>query len=194
MDTKQEFYEIDINLLPHKRKIRRTLDKQTRLILNIGIALVIIMAVIYAGLTYQIYTKNKYLDDLKVRISSLKSVEDTLNLRNKLGDDVFYYESTIEKLVNSQIDYNALLSDIAISLPKETVIETLNVDTTKSIVQITGHTTDLQRLAWTVNSLSANPNFSAVNVDNYNIPFQPVQNAPNYATFTISFNWKGLGK
>ena len=56
MDTKQEFYEIDINLLPHKRKIRRTLDKQTRLILNIGIALVIIMAVIYAGLTYQIYT------------------------------------------------------------------------------------------------------------------------------------------
>lgn len=194
MDTKQEFYEIDINLLPHKRKIRRTLDKQTRLILNIGIALVIIMAVIYAGLTYQIYTKNKYLDDLKVRISSLKSVEDTLNLRNKLGDDVFYYESTIEKLVNSQVDYNALLSDIAISLPKETVVETLNVDTTKSIVQITGHTTDLQRLAWTVNSLSANTNFSAVTVDNYNIPFQPVQNAPNYATFTISFNWKGLGK
>lgn len=194
MDTKQEFYEIDINLLPHKRKIRRTLDKQTRLILNIGIALVIIMAVIYAGLTYQIYTKNKYLNDLNVRIASLKSVEDTLNLRNKLGDDVFYYESTIEKLVNSQVDYNALLSDIAISLPKETVVETLNVDTTKSIVQITGHTTDLQRLAWTVNSLSANPNFSAVNVDNYNIPFQPVQNAPNYATFTISFNWKGLGK
>ncbi|MBP8612751.1 MAG: hypothetical protein KBI30_01965 [Candidatus Atribacteria bacterium] len=194
MDTKQEFYEIDINLLPHKRRIRRTLDKQTRLILNIGIALVIIMAVIYAGLSYQIYTKNQYLNDLNVRISSLKSVEDTLNLRNKLGDDVFYYESTIEKLVNSQVDCNALISDIAISLPKETVVETLNVDTTKSTVQITGHTTDLQRLAWTVNALSANPNFSAVTVDNYNIPFQPVQNAPNYATFTISFNWKGLEK
>ena len=194
MDTKQEFYEIDINLLPHKRRIRRTLDKQTRLILNIGIALVIIMAVIYAGLSYQIYTKNQYLNDLNVRISSLKSVEDTLNLRNKLGDDVFYYESTIEKLVNSQVDCNALISDIAISLPKETVVETLNVDTTKSTVQITGHTTDLQRLAWTVNALSANHNFSAVTVDNYNIPFQPVQNAPNYATFTISFNWKGLEK
>lgn len=194
MDIKNDLYEIDINLLPHKKKIKRKLDKETRTILNIGIALLLLMAIIYAGLYYQIYTKNSYLNDLNTRIASLKKVEDTLNLRNKLGDDVFYYETTIEKLVQSQVDYNNLLIDIASSIPKETVIESLNVDTEKKVVQIFGHTTDLQHLAWTVNGLSQNPNISNLTVDQYSIPYVKQPNSPNYATFTISFQWKGLGK
>jgi hypothetical protein len=141
METKFDFYDIEINLLPHKKRIKRSIDRETRTIINIGIALLLILAIIYAGLYYEVYNKNQYLSDLNTRIASLKKVEDTLNLRNKLGDDVFYYETTIEKLVNTQIDFNNLLLDIASSIPKETVIENLNVDQDKKIVQIIGHTT-----------------------------------------------------
>ncbi|MGC9099680.1 MAG: hypothetical protein ACP5HC_00200 [Caldisericum sp.] len=190
----KDFYEIDINLLPRRKKIRRAIDKETRTIINVGIAFLIILAIIYAGLYYQIYTKNQYLNDLNTRIASLKKVEDTLNLRNKLGDDIFYYETTIEKLVKSQIDFNNLLLDIATSIPKETVIENLNVDTDKKLIQITGHTTDLQHLAWTANGLSQNPNIFNLTVDQYNVPYVKIPNSPNYTTFTISFQWKGMGK
>jgi hypothetical protein len=194
METKLDFYDIEINLLPHKKRIKRSIDRETRTIINIGIALLLILAIIYAGLYYEVYNKNQYLSDLNTRIASLKKVEDTLNLRNKLGDDVFYYETTIEKLVNTQIDFNNLLLDIASSIPKETVIENLNVDRDKKIVQIVGHTTDLQHLAWTVNGLSQNPNISNLIVDQYNVPYVKVPNSPNYTTFTISFQWKGMGK
>ena len=194
METKLDFYDIEINLLPHKKRIKRSIDRETRTIINIGIALLLILAIIYAGLYYEVYNKNQYLSDLNTRIASLKKVEDTLNLRNKLGDDVFYYETTIEKLVNTQIDFNNLLLDIASSIPKETVIENLNVDQDKKIVQIIGHTTDLQHLAWTVNGLSQNPNISNLIVDQYNVPYVKVPNSPNYTTFTVSFQWKGMGK
>lgn len=194
METKLDFYDIEINLLPHKKRIKRSIDRETRTIINIGIALLLILAIIYAGLYYEVYNKNQYLSDLNTRIASLKKVEDTLNLRNKLGDDVFYYETTIEKLVNTQIDFNNLLLDIASSIPKETVIENLNVDRDKKIVQIVGHTIDLQHLAWTVNGLSQNPNISNLTVDQYNVPYVKVPNSPNYTTFTISFQWKGMGK
>lgn len=194
METKLDFYDIEINLLPHKKRIKRSIDRETRTIINIGIALLLILAIIYAGLYYEVYNKNQYLSDLNTRIASLKKVEDTLNLRNKLGDDVFYYETTIEKLVNTQIDFNNLLLDIASSIPKETVIENLNVDRDKKIVQIIGHTTDLQHLAWTVNGLSQNPNISNLIVDQYNVPYVKVPNSPNYTTFTVSFQWKGMGK
>jgi len=159
-----------------------------------SIVLFLILLIIYAGLSYQLYTKNNYLNDLNTRIASLKKVEDTLNLRNKLGDDVFYYETTIENLINSQIDVNSLILDLAISIPKETVIESLNMDADKKIVQIMGHTTDLQHLAWTVNGLTMNPNISNINVDNYNVPYVKIPNSPNYVTFTLSFEWKGIKK
>jgi len=194
METKVEFYDIEINLLPHKKKIKRTLDKETRTIINIGIVLLLILAIIYAGLYYESYNKNQYLSDLNTRIASLKKVEDTLNLRNKLGDDVFYYETTIEKLVNSQTDFNNLILDIASSIPKETVIENINVDKEKKVIKITGHTADLQRLAWTANGLSQNPNITNLTVDQYNVPYVKAPNSPNYTTFTISFQWKGMGK
>jgi len=194
MDAINELYEIEINLLPHRKKIKRTLDRETKTILNIGITLLLILVIIYLGLFYQIYTKNNYLNDLNTRIASLKKVEDTLNLRNKLGDDVFYYESTIEKLVNSQIDVNSLIVDVATSIPKETVIESLSMDKDKNLVTIMGHTTDIQHLAWTVNGLAMNQNISKISVDNYNVPYVKVPNSPNYVTFTISFEWKGMGK
>lgn len=194
MANQLDFYEIDINLLPHKRKIKRPLDRETQTIIKIGVTFLVALFVIYAGIYYQVYTKTNYLNELNIRIASLKKVEDTLNLRNKLGDSVFYYETTIEKLVNTQIDVNNLLNDIAISIPKETVIENVNLDSVENIVKITGHTKDLQHLAWTTRGLSMNPNLSDITVDNYNVPYVQAPNKANYVTFSISFKWKGMGK
>ncbi|NCQ53615.1 MAG: hypothetical protein GW803_06095, partial [Caldiserica bacterium] len=91
---------VDINLLPVKK--RKRMSKENRQIITIGIILLLIVALFYGGLKYQLYTKNTHLEDVNNQIAALKSIEDTLNLRNQLGASVFSYESTIERLAISQ--------------------------------------------------------------------------------------------
>jgi Tfp pilus assembly protein PilN len=186
---------IEINLLPGKKR-RKQLSRENRQIITIGIVFLIILALLYAGLRVQLYQRTSYLNDLNNQIDQLKNVENLLNKRQTLGDELFYYETTIEKLVNSQINWNNLIDELSTSLPKDTVIESLSSDRTKNSIKITGHTLDLQKLAWTFNSLKVNGNFENVVVESYNIPFEKekTQTAPQYVTFTITFAWKEIKK
>ena len=186
---------VDINLLPGKK--RKRMSKENRQIITIGVILFLIIALFYAGLKYQVYTKNAHLEDVNNQIASLKTIEDTLNNRNQLGAEVYSYENTIEKLANSQITWNNIINQIASCIPKETFIESISTDRTKNLITISGHTTDLQKLAWTVNSIKSDENFSNVQVENYTIPLgvsTNKQGEPEYATFVISFQWKEIKK
>ncbi|MGC9125621.1 MAG: PilN domain-containing protein [Caldisericaceae bacterium] len=191
-------YSIDINLLPGKHKRRKRLSKETKQVISIGVIIFVLLMVVYGGMWYQVFTKTNYLADLNNKIDSLKKVEDALNKRSSLGDTLNYYETTIENLAKSQIDWNSLVSEIGQALPKDAVVETLTADTGKKTVTISGHVPTLQKLAWTVNSLIADENFSNISVDNYTLPLgsqtQQAANKINYATFTISLQWKGMGK
>ncbi len=186
---------VDINLLPGKK--RKRMSKENRQVITIGIILLLIVALFYGGLKYQLYTKNTHLEDVNNQIAALKSVEDTLNLRNQLGASVFSYESTIERLAISQITWNNLIAQLGSAIPKETFIESIMADRTKNLITISGHTTDLQKLAWTANSIKSNENFKDVQVVNYTIPLGVSKNItgePEYATFVISFQWKEIKK
>jgi Tfp pilus assembly protein PilN len=186
---------VDINLLPGKRKKR--VSKENRQIITIGILLFLIVALFYGGLKYQIYTKNAHLEDVNLQIASLKNIEDTLNRRNQLGTKVYSYESSFEKLTNSQITWNNIINQIGNTIPKEAFIDTISTDRAKNLITISGHTIDLQKLAWTVNSIKSNENFSNVQVVNYTIPLgvsKTKQGEPEYATFEISFQWKEIKK
>ncbi len=190
-------YSIDINLLPAKKRKKRRLSKENKRIISIGIFIGVILLAIYGGMYFQISSKTRHLSNLNNQIASLKHFEDALNNRSALGDKLGYYETTIEKLANSQITWNNLVQEIAESLPKETVIANLIVDRDKNLVTISGHTTDLQKLAWTVNSLMSNQNFSQVKVNSYTLPLgskTSTSTGPQYATFTISFQWKEIKK
>jgi len=191
-------YSIDINLLPGKHKRRKKLSRESKQIISIGVIIFVLLMAVYGGMWYQAYTKTNHLNELNAKINSLSKVEDALNKRTSLGDSLDYYETTIEKLAKSQIAWNSLVSEIAQALPKDAVVESLTADTSKKIVTITGHVPTLQKLAWTVNSLKADENFSNVNVDNYTLPLgsktQQSSTQIKYATFTISFQWKGMGQ
>jgi Tfp pilus assembly protein PilN len=186
---------VDINLLPGKK--RKRLSKENRQIITIGIILLLTIALFYGGLQYQIYNKNAHLQDVNNQIASLKNIEDTLNQRNQLGATVFSYENTIEKLVKSQITWNDLIVQLGNTMPKETFIETITADRAKNLITLSGHTTDLQKLAWTVNSIKSNENFSNVQVESYTIPLGVTvtkTGEPEYAMFVISFQWKEIKK
>jgi Tfp pilus assembly protein PilN len=186
---------VDINLLPGKKKKR--MSKENRQIITIGIILLLILALFYGGLKYQIYTRNAHLQDVNNQIASLKKVEDTLNLRNQLGSTLFSYETTIKQLSESQITWNNLINQVGATIPKETYIDTISADRTKDLITLTGHTTDLQRLAWTVNAIEANTEFSNIQVVSYTIPLgltTTTKTGPEYANFVVSFQWKEIKK
>jgi hypothetical protein len=191
-------YSIDINLLPGKRRRRKQLSKENKQIISIGIIVLVLLFVVYCGMWFQVFNKTNHLNELNTKIDSLKIVEDTLNKRSSLGDSLYYYETTIKQLAKSQITWNNLISEIAQALPKAAVLNNFTADTDKKIITISGHVPDLQRLAWTVNSLMADQNFSNVSVDSYSLPFGSTNQTANattkYATFTISFQWKGMEK
>lgn len=184
---------IDINLLPH-RKRRKRLSKENRRIITIGIVFLLLIILLYSGLRFQLYKRTTYLNDLNTQIAQLKNVENLLNKRQQLGDELYYYETTIEKLVNSQIIWNNLINELGDILPKNTILESLSVDRTKNIITISGHTLDVQKLAWTLNSLKSY--FDNVVLTNYSIPFEKEKTAtgPQYVTFTFSFQWKEIKK
>lgn len=184
---------IDINLLPH-RKRRKQLSKENRRIITIGVVFLIVMGLLYGGLRFQLYKRTSYLEDLNTQIAQLKSVENLLNKRQTLGDELYYYESTIENLVNSQIVWNKLIDDLEEVLPKVAVLDSLAVDKEKKIVTISGRTTDVQKLSWTFSSLKTK--FDKVVLTKYTIPFEKPKTpqTPQYVTFTFTFQWKEMGK
>lgn len=184
---------IDINLLPQKKK-RKHLSKVNRQIITIGIIFLILIALIYGGLRFQLYNRENYLTDLKDQIAKLKDVEELLNKRQQLGDELYYYETTIEKYIKSQVAWNNLINELADCLPKETVIDTFSVDREKNLATITGRTLDVQKLAWTFNSLKSH--FDNVVLTNYSIPFEKekTKTGEQFVTFTFTFQWKEIKK
>jgi Tfp pilus assembly protein PilN len=182
---------ININLLPGAKKRRKQLSRENKQIITIGLIVLIALVLFYGGLRYEVFQRNRYLESLKSQIASLNNVEKTLTERNQLGDKVYLLETTIEKLVNSQITWNNLITQIGDTLPKDAYIDSIDVDREKNQVTLTGHTTDLQRLAWTVNSLKSNAKFQNLQVEHYTIPLGLVtpKGEPEYATFSLMFQW-----
>ena len=186
---------IDINLLPEKRK-KRKVSKEEKQAIIIGFVIGALLVGVYLrNISLETHKKNK-LNELNTQITALKSVQDLLNKRNAIGNELFYYETTITSLTKKQTDWNSLIDEIAKSMPKEAVLQSINVNRKTGLVEITGYAPTFQKLAWTFNAISANENFVNVKLESYSIPLEKktTQNKPNNATFTISFQWKGMKK
>jgi len=187
---------IDINLLPGKAK-RRRLSKLGKQTVVIGIFVAILLVGMYGGNMYMKFQKVNYLDNLNMQIDSLKNVQNVLDERNDLGNKLFYYETNITSLTKKQTVWNNLIDEIAEFMPKEAVIESLNMDRKTGLIKIMGYAPDFQKLAWTFNAISSNKDFMNVKLEDYSIPLESKsrkQEGPNNATFTISFQWKGMKK
>jgi len=153
----------------------------------ISVFVVAVLVFTTCFLLYTVKSKEDYLNNVNIRIKSLKEVEDMLDTRNSLGEEVGKYEKSIESIVSSQMDYNAVLQSISLYFPKSVVADSVDIDSTTKVIQITGHTDTVQHLAWVVNSLSQNKDFQSVIVTNYTIPYQKTDNKEvTDITFTLS--------
>ena len=191
MSNQQNNYNnIHINLLPHKKKRKFVISHTTRVFINVGIVAIVVLVIIYVGLQRQVDSQNKYLNDLNVRINSLSKVASVLSMRNQVANVAYSYENMVESLTKRQADLRGLIEQISMYIPSVTVLDTVNFDASKGNVTITGHTPDLMYLVWTVNTLSSNQNFSKVTVQQYNIPYQKASSGVANVTFTITFNWR----
>ncbi len=185
---------IDINLLPGRKK-KKKISKEDRQIISIAILVLFLLLAMYGGVLYIKYQKESRLNELTIRINALKSVQDVLNMRNSLGEKLFYYENSIKNYTLKQSDWNALIDDIAKVLPKETVLNQISADKKSMLITISGETKNLQTLAWTVYALQNSKAFSDVVLQDYEVPYKPLPGQKNQnTTFTIIFKWKGMKK
>ena len=187
---------IDINLLPG-RKRKRHLRKEDKQIIFVGVSILFLLMAMYGGVWYVKKQKTNLLNRLDNQIAALKSVQDLLNKRSALDSKLLYYETNIKNYTLKQTDWNELIKQIAISLPKETTLSSISADKKTMVITIEGKTKNVQTLAWTVYSLQNNKNFSNVTVSNYSVPYgKKLANiqGPQYTTFTITFKWKGMKK
>ncbi len=186
---------IDINLLPGRKKKRR-ISKQEKQAIIVGFVIGALLVGVYLrNISLEVQKKNQ-LYKLNTQINALKSVQNLLNKRNAIGNELFYYETTITSLTKKQTVWNDLIDEIAKSMPKEAVLKSIDVNRKTGLVRITGYTPTFQKLAWTFNALSSNKDFANIKLENYSIPLEKksTQGKSNNATFTISFQWKGMKK
>ncbi len=186
---------IDINLLPGRKKKKR-ISKEDKQIIFVAVLVLFLLLAMYGGVLFIKFQKQARLNELNVRIGSLKSVQKILDIRNSLSDKLLYYENSIKNYTLKQSDWNALVSEIAKVLPKETVLYQINADKKTMLITISGETKNLQTLAWTVYAIRNDGEFSNVTLQNYEVPYgKPLPGQKNQnTTFTITFKWKGMKK
>jgi len=188
---------IDINLLPG-RKRKKHLRKEDKQIIFIGFSIFFLLVAMYGGVLYVKKQKTDLLSQLNNQINALKRVQDLLNERSALNSKLLYYETNIKNYTLKQTDWNELIKQIAISLPKETVLSSISADKKAMVITLKGRTKNVQTLAWTLYSLQQNKNFSNVTITNYSVPYgKKITNnvkGSEYTTFTITLKWKGMKK
>ena len=185
---------IDINLLPG-RKRKKHLRKEDKQIIFIGFSIFFLLMAMYGGVWYIKKQKTDLLNRLNNQIAALKSVQDLLNKRSALDSKLLYYETNIKNYTLKQTDWNELIKQLAISLPKETTLSSISADKKTMTITLEGKTKNVQTLAWTVYALQNNKNFSNVTVASYSVPY--AKKAANnkglqYTAFTITLKWKGM--
>lgn len=189
---------VDINLLPSKAR-RKRLSREGKQILFIGIAVVLLLVGVYANNVYTQMQKTNHLNDVNAQIGALKNAQNILDERAALSSDLLYYETAIPSLTGKQAVWNDLLDELALFMPKDAVLNSIEFDRKTNLVTITGHAVDFQKLAWTFNALSKNENFMQLTLEDYTIPFPKESDIAKdeekaYPAFTISFRWKGMMK
>ncbi|OQB06699.1 MAG: hypothetical protein BWY19_00049 [bacterium ADurb.Bin212] len=125
-----------INLLPPKIKKEQKIKKLSVQISGAMLTLLIMVVMTYSAVYFVNFfldaqlTKNKQqLDETKVEISKLKSIEDDVNTINqKLGK--------LETLDKDRVEWSAFFKEINSSIPEKVLVNSIQVDKTKKTFSI----------------------------------------------------------
>jgi hypothetical protein len=189
---------ITINLVPHARKRRQTqLTREDRTLIFVVIAVMMVLAASYVYARVLVYRTQANLADLQQQIAALDGEQKLLDLNRQLAQQSLTMERNLAASVQSQVDLNRVLDDVARDQPKVVTLTTFDFTPLDGRIQMTATGKEFIDLVRFFNALLVDTRFQDVRIDAYSIPYGIPQAGASalqqQATMNLSLTWKGGG-
>jgi cell division protein FtsL len=189
---------ITINLVPQARKRRQTqLTREDRTLIFVVIAVMIVLAASYVYARVLVYRTQANLADLQQQIAALDGEQKLLDLNRQLAQQSLTMERNLVASVQSQVDMNRVLDDVARDQPKVVTLTAFDFTPLDGRIQMTATGKNFIDLVRFFNALLADTRFQDVRIEAYSIPYETPQAGASalqqQATMNLSLTWKGGG-
>ncbi|MCX6083640.1 MAG: hypothetical protein NT102_01570 [Caldiserica bacterium] len=189
---------ITINLVPRARRRRQTqLTHEDKMLIFVVVAVLVLLAASYGYARWIVMQKTNHLVDLKAQIADLDSEQKLLDLNRSLAQRSLAMETNIATAVQLQINTNQILDDLAKDLPKACTLTQTDITAIPGTVVLLVTSSQFVDLVRFFNALSADPKFSDVHIDGYQVPYATgavVQGLQPKSTMNLTLTWVGGGK
>jgi len=189
---------ITINLVPRARRRRQTqLTHEDRTLIFVVVAILVVLAASYSYARWIVAQTTTHLADLNTQITSLDSEQKLLDLNRSLAQRSVTMETNVATAVQSQVNTNQVLDDLAKDLPKACTLTQTDMTILPGTLVIAATSSQFVDLVRFFNALSADKKFKDVHIDGYQVPYATgavVQGPQAQATMNLTLTWVGGGK
>lgn len=189
---------ITINLVPRARRRRQTqLTHEDRTLIFVVVAILVVLAASYSYARWIVAQETNHLADLNTQIAALDSEQKLLDLNRSLAQRSLAMETNVVTAVQSQVNTNQVLDDLAKDLPKACTLTQTDMTILPGTLVIAATSSQFVDLVRFFNALSADKKFKDVHIDGYQVPYATgtvVQGPQAQATMNLTLTWVGGGK
>jgi len=189
---------ITINLVPRARRRRQTqLTHEDRTLIFVVVAILVVLAASYSYARWIVAQTTTHLADLNTQIAALDSEQKQLDLNRSLAQRSLAMETNVVTAVQSQVNTNQVLDDLAKDLPKACTLTQTDMTILPGTLVIAATSSQFVDLVRFFNALSADKKFKDVHIDGYQVPYATgavVQGPQTQATMNLTLTWVGGGK
>ena len=189
---------ITINLVPRARRRRQTqLTHEDRTLIFVVVAVLVVLALSYGYGRWTVVRTTNHLADLNAQIAALGGEQKLLDLNRALAQRSLAMETNLTTAVQSQVNTNQVLDDLAKDLPKACTLTQTDMTILPGTLVIAATSSQFVDLVRFFNALSADKKFKDVHIDGYQVPYATgavVQGPQTQATMNLTLTWVGGGK
>ena len=189
---------ITINLVPNARRRRQSqLTHEDRTLIFVVVAVLMVLAASYGYARWIVAQTTTHLADLNAQIAALNSEQKLLDLNRSLAQRSLLMETNVATAVQSQVNTNQVLDDLAKDLPKACTLTQTDMTVLPGTLVIAATSSQFVDLVRFFNALSADKKFKDVHIDGYQVPYATgavVQGPQAQATMNLTLTWVGGGK
>jgi Tfp pilus assembly protein PilN len=189
---------ITINLVPRARRRRQTqLTHEDRTLIFIVVAILVVLAASYGYARWTVAQTTNHLADLNTQVAALDNEQKLLDLNRSLAQRSMTMEINVATAVQSQVNTNQVLDDLAKDLPKACTLTQTDMTILPGTLVIAATSSQFVDLVRFFNALSADKKFTGVHIDGYQVPYATgavVQGPQAQATMNLTLTWVGGGK
>ena len=184
---------ITINLVPRARRRRQTqLTHEDRTLIFVVVAILVVLAASYSYARWIVAQTTTHLADLNTQIAALDSEQKQLDLNRSLAQRSLAMETNVVTAVQSQVNTNQVLDDLAKDLPKACTLTQTDMTILPGTLVIAATSSQFVDLVRFFNALSVDKKFKDVHIDGYQVPYATgavVQGPQAKATMNLTLTW-----